>query len=268
MSSIELYRFVEGPLVFTQTSVGAPVSYNGETYDPQPLARSQVESKNEMSRASIDIRTSLNNPLALRYLSQPVDRVVTLAIFKQVDGVTNIFWRGRLGAVKATDREVALTFESVFTSLRRPGLRARYQRGCRYALYGHGCALDPENFRMSVLMTGFSGTTLFVSDTSAEPNNRFQGGMVRSPEGTLRYVMSSVVNQVTLARSFDSLITTFLNRGYGQSYGNSYGGYVELGLYPGCAHDMTACQSFNNLDNYGGFPWIPLKNPFGGSSIA
>jgi hypothetical protein len=53
------------------------------------------------------------------------------------------------------------------------------------------------------------------------------------------------------------------------------GSSVEL-LYPvdiavstnvvltvGCDHSTSTCASrFNNLDNYGGFPFIPSKNPF------
>jgi hypothetical protein len=39
-------------------------------------------------------------------------------------------------------------------------------------------------------------------------------------------------------------------------------------LYPGCDHTTTTCDGkFSNLNNYGGFPHIPTKNPFGGSPI-
>jgi len=39
-------------------------------------------------------------------------------------------------------------------------------------------------------------------------------------------------------------------------------------IYPGCDRVRATCESkFDNLDNFGGFPWIPTKNPFGGSSI-
>ncbi|MCP3868314.1 MAG: hypothetical protein GY703_09520, partial [Gammaproteobacteria bacterium] len=44
-------------------------------------------------------------------------------------------------------------------------------------------------------------------------------------------------------------------------------GGLAITLYPGCAHNPTACAAFGNLDNYGGFWWIPGKNPMGGSSI-
>ncbi|MEW6169845.1 MAG: phage BR0599 family protein [Pseudomonadota bacterium] len=39
-------------------------------------------------------------------------------------------------------------------------------------------------------------------------------------------------------------------------------------LYPGCDHTLSTCESkFGNSANFGGFPFIPTKNPFGGSPI-
>ena len=37
-------------------------------------------------------------------------------------------------------------------------------------------------------------------------------------------------------------------------------------VYPGCSHNTTDCDTvFDNLDNYGGFPYLPSENPFGNS---
>ena len=44
-------------------------------------------------------------------------------------------------------------------------------------------------------------------------------------------------------------------------------------LYPvtlvaGCDHSMAVCAGrFDKLDNYGGFPFIPPKNPFDGTPV-
>ena len=38
--------------------------------------------------------------------------------------------------------------------------------------------------------------------------------------------------------------------------------------YPGCDHDNSTCSGkFANIDNYGGFPFIPEKNPMDGTSV-
>ena len=41
-----------------------------------------------------------------------------------------------------------------------------------------------------------------------------------------------------------------------------------LATYPGCDGTWNTCiNKFNNWKNYGGQPWIPIKNPMGGESI-
>ena len=43
---------------------------------------------------------------------------------------------------------------------------------------------------------------------------------------------------------------------------------VSVIVSPGCAHDPTDCKDFyNNFDNYGGWPDLPEKNPFGSNSV-
>ena len=40
-----------------------------------------------------------------------------------------------------------------------------------------------------------------------------------------------------------------------------------VSLYPGCDHTLQTCHGrFNNAENFGGFPWIPRRNPFNESA--
>jgi hypothetical protein len=39
-------------------------------------------------------------------------------------------------------------------------------------------------------------------------------------------------------------------------------------MYAGCDHLLATCRDrFSNVANFGGFPWIPQKNPFSGDAI-
>lgn len=259
MKLVELYRFVESGLITTQTSGAVAVTYAAELYEPYPIKRSQVESKNELQRASVELTMNITNPLAARYLSQPVDAVVTLTIFQQLDAVSGVFWKGRLSGVKGmSGGKVSLTFESVFTSLRRPGLRKRYQRPCPYALYGRGCFVDPEDFRFDTTVTAMSGLLVTVASVDGAPDARYRGGMIMGPDNVKRYILDQTGLVLNLSRPYENLAAAFALSGPG----------VPVSIYRGCAHNMAACLEFDNLLNYGGFPWIPTKNPFGGSSIA
>src|SRR3546814_7023803 len=74
------------------------------------------------------------------------DLVVTMTLFINDDGDISTAWKGRLVTVEPEKAAVKLSFESIFTSLRQPGLRARFQRSCRHALHHRGCDLLLDDF--------------------------------------------------------------------------------------------------------------------------
>lgn len=267
MKPKELYRFVEGSNVWTLTSADADEIYNGETYVSTAIGRTEAESKNELSRANIEVSFDIDNQVARRWLKSIIDEVVTLAVFSKDGGDVNIIWKGRLSAVKPNLSEIVLVFESVFTSLRRHGLRARYQRNCPHVLYGRGCKLDKEDFAVSGLVTLASANVVKMPVAATYPDGYFTAGMVEAPDGSLRFITNHAGDTLTLIRSLDPLNEAFNSAGYGMSYGVYYGG-VSARIFPGCDRTKETCKNkFNNLPDYGGFPFIPLKNPFGGGSI-
>jgi hypothetical protein len=267
MKPIELFRFVMGNDVWTFTSSDAAVNYNGERYVPVSIGRGQLESKNELSKANMEVRLDVMNELCRLLLRTYQEQVLGLTLFIQTPLGTDTAWKGRLSSTKPTDTHLILSFESVFTSLRRPGLRARYQKTCRYALYGRGCKLNVEDFAVNGEARSVSGVSVQVPEADNFGDGYFTGGMIRSPDGLLGFVVAHVGDLLTLQRPMPSLTRAFEQGGYGMAYGEGYGG-TPVKIYPGCDHIHTTCKNkFNNLDNYGGFPWIPHKSPMDGSSI-
>lgn len=266
----ELYRFVEGSNVTTYTSCDEEVEYNGETYTPVALGRSDAVLKNELTKANMEIKFSLDNPAARRWLANRGEAVVTLSIFEEDEtspGTFNSMWKGRLASVKPNSSELVLVFESIFTSLRRPGLRARYLRTCRHSLYGRGCNLDREDFAVEGVLTSISGLTCVVPEAASFQAGWFATGMIEAPDGSLRFITNHVGDTLTLIRPFESLVAELANSGYGMGYGLYYGQLV-VRLFPGCDRRRVTCNGkFDNLPNYGGFDWIPVRNPYDGSSI-
>lgn len=260
----ELYRFTEQGTVerWLYTSGDEQVTYNAgdgdEDYEPVAIGRNEIESRNELSRANLEITVPLTNPAAQRWLADNGENIVSLTIFERDrDGAYSVIWKGRLVAVIPGMTAHALKFESIFTSLRRPGLRARYQRSCRHALYGRGCKLNAEDFADAGQCTALEGTVVTVTEAAARPDGYYVGGMLRSPDGVLSYIISHTGSILGLQRSSYSLVTA-------ADAGFPFGVF----LYPGCDHSRATCNSkFNNLPRYGGFDFIPQKNPMGGSSI-
>jgi len=262
-NSNALYNAILGAIpsetnVWTFTSGDESVTYNGEIYIPQAIGRSEAETKNELSRANIDISMGLDNQTGQRWLHDNVETIVSLTIFERdVFGDIAVVWKGRLAGVKPSMSEIKLSFESIFTSLRRPGLRARFQRTCRHMLYGRNCGVDKAAFAVPATPTAMTGKVVTVPEAAAHPDGYFVTGMLEGPDGTLRFIIGHVGDQITLIRPFDSLARAIVQ-------GLPTDGF----LYPGCDRTRGTCSGrYDNLNNYGGFDWIPIRNPFDGSSI-
>ena len=250
--SIELYRFSSGNRVWTYTTTDTPQTHNGETYAPVAIGRSEIQSRNELSKANLDVRIDASSDLARYLVTNYLEQIVGLTVFEKDGASFDTIWKGRLASVKPGTAEVTLAFESIFTSLRRPGLRARYQRSCRHVLYGRGCWLNKDNFAIPGTLGQINGDNVQVLEAANYPSGYFMGGMIRAPDGSLRFVIHHVGDVLTLSRKHEGLVED-----------------SQVTLYPGCDRTKETCISkFNNLSNFGGFPYIPVKNPFGGSSIA
>lgn len=256
----ELYRFSEqaSATIWAFTDGNEEITYNGDTYVPASIARSDVEVKNEISKANINVQMSLNNEAALRWLADNGEKIVTLTVFERdKGGVFNVVWKGRLASIAPGMTDVTLKMESIFTSMRRPGLRARYQRSCRHALYGRGCRLNAEDFATAGTATAYEGRTFTIAEAATQPDGYFVGGMLRAPDNSLSFITAHVGNLIAIQRVSYSLLQAV------------EGGFpFNVTLYPGCDHSRMTCNAkFDNLLNYGGFDFIPAKNPMGGSSI-
>lgn len=260
----ELYRFNEQNSfsVWNFTSGNEPVDYDAgegvETYEPVSIQRSTISTKNELAKSNIDVQISLTNPIAIRWLQDNGEKLVSLTIFeREKSGTFNVVWKGRLASIQPGMTEVTFKMESIFTSLRRPGLRARYQKSCRYPLYGRGCKLDAEDFATAATVVAATNRTFTITEAALQPDGYFVGGMLRAPDGTLSYVIEHVGTAVTVQRLSYALAEAIV------------GGFPFAStLYPGCNHSRQVCNDkFDNVLNYGGFDFIPDKNPMDGGSI-
>lgn len=250
----ELYRFVESrggaDLVTCWTASDAPVVHNSETYTPVALSRSDPESSNELSKADLTVTASLHNATARRWMVSSLDSLITLTVFSKEDNDVTVVWKGRLVSMKPSDATIELLLESIFTSLRRPGLRQKYQRVCPHVLYGKGCNLDKAGFAVAGTATAVNGASMTISAASSYPAGYFTYGMLETAGGVFRMIASHSGSSIVLIRPVD------------------FAGNFNVNIYPGCDRTINTCNDkFSNKNNFGGFPYIPLKNPFNGSSV-
>lgn len=260
---VDLFRFVEANsgLIWTLTNSDISQTYDAgdgaEDYLPTAMGRGTIEQRQEISKANINITIDATHELAIRLLSIIPENQLFLTVFTDDGTTVGVSWKGRLQSVVPGDPSITMTFESIFTSLRRPGLRARFQKSCRHALYGRGCRLDLEDFATVMSCTDVVNARLTIPDADAAADGFYNGGMVRFSDGSLSYIVRHVGENVFIQRVSSGLLAAIAG-----------GDPFDVTMYPGCAHNRTDCNTkFDNLLNYGGFDWIPTKNPMGGSSI-
>lgn len=254
---VELYEFSQNAQVEYFTNAPFDVTVLGITYKAANVSRSDITVTNKMDKAEITLVFPREHEYARRFIGTLQDFVTTVTIKRghltDPDNQFIVHWKGRVVSSKAGMSAIEIICESVFTSLKRHGLRARYQKTCRHTLYSTPCGVLQAAHKVTAVVQAVSAnmTTLTLTGVGSYADGYFSGGMIKSAGGVLRFITSHTGVTISINKSFsEPLVST------------------EVDVLPGCDHLKQTCNDkFDNLVNFGGFPYIPTINPFGGSSI-
>ncbi|MDR5654227.1 phage BR0599 family protein [Ruixingdingia sedimenti] len=268
-----LYQFIEGDQLWRFTSRATDWLSAGSGGEPiaweaAAVAHGDVVQTSEIERGRLELTWPLSHPFARRFLAPMGNTPVTLTIFRgheQVLGETVAHWKGRVVGAEVEGVRILLTCESVFSTLRRAGVRAKYQRLCRHALYGRGCGLEIAHHWQTGTVTAVSGNALTIPEAAGHPDGWFRGGVLRL-DAQLGFITGHVGSTLTLSRPMPELAAALANPELDPETGDPLP--VLADIAPGCDLRAATCAAkFAKLANFGGFPEIPGRNPFGGSSI-
>lgn len=255
---IELYLFRYGDSpdhYFAFNDGEQSVERTPITYRPVPIKRTAIAISGTLDKAALTVHVPSNSGVPELFRVYAPSSVVTLEIFQ---GHTNdpddeflLCWSGRVINCRWVGREALLTCEPSTTSLKRTGLRRNYQYGCPHALY------DPDTCRASEAAATTSAIAQVIEGNvvtcSVSGNNDYAGGKLKWTQGNNRKEIRTIV------RVIDGKLVLS-----GIPIGLTVGMDVEM--VKGCDHSLNGCVKHNNVLNYGGMPWIPLKNPLSNSS--
>jgi uncharacterized phage protein (TIGR02218 family) len=270
-----LYQFVEGDQVWRFTSraeAWTSTGSGGDTilWEPAAVAHGDVVQTSEIERGRLELTWPLSHSFARRFLAPMGNTPVTLTIFRgheQVPGETVAQWKGRVVGAEVEGQRILLQAESIFSTLRRAGVRAKYQRLCRHALYGRGCGLDIALHWLTGTVTAVagSGAAVTIPEAAAQPDGWFRGGVLRFG-AQLGFITGHVGTTLTLSRPMPELADALAAPELDPETGEPLPVLVDIA--PGCDLRAATCGAkFGNLLNFGGFPEIPGRNPLGGGSI-
>jgi len=255
---IELYEFTRDSQIWRYTSSDQDVTFQGSVFLAVPIQRPLIEQSQDPGRKPLTLTATRSLSFAAQYVQSPPTDVVSLVIRRyhteDIDSQTVVVWMGRVINVKFEINEVAIRCEPIFTSLKRPALRRLYQATCPHVLYGPVCRFVRTGLQLDTSVNVTDGTSLTSVDFTGQPAGFYTGGFVEwTNEGATdkRFILSHTGGGIIINIPF-----TGLEDG------------ASVRVFPGCDHTLNTCVTkFSNEENYGGFPYIPSKNPFSGSPI-
>ena len=255
----ELYLFAVGPDQFAFTSGDQAVNYNGDTYEPAEIERTNPAQNDETTAANLQISVPRDNEVASLFRTIVPSQTVFVSVFRfhrdtltpAVEDVI-VFWQGRIRSVVWEGSTAKMESEPLIGILKRDGLRAMYQSTCNHMLYGPDCTKDRELFRVPFTVDSVStdGLTITSSQLGAAAANFFDGGGFVERGGVDRRTILSGGgggnDTIVILYPFPDLLV-------GET----------LDAFAGCDRTRETCNTkFDNLDNFGGWPFIPSRNPF------
>lgn len=243
------------------TSGDRDVMVEGRQYLAFTTSRDDFDDEGNPDDAKqLNIRVPRDHPFITQFDQREFPNMVSVRIRRAhlndpELGTFNV-WTGRLVGVSFEQPWMVLGCEKVATSLSRTGCRIRYMRQCPHTLYMQRCWVDKEAYRRAdrVFFVSPDKTEVILEGGSAPAPGALIGGILEYV-GLTRYIVAQkIVNgRTSLTLSRPMLILTNM---------------APVSVLPGCDRLASTCQAkFNNLDNYGGFDFIPPKGPFQGTSI-
>ena len=254
---VELYRFssvgFNDPYLYTSNE--DDVEYNFETYKAISINRSQPEHSRELAQRELTVEVARDNELAARWISFVPPKTVWLTIYRyhRGDNETVVFWQGKVRGVVWNNNLATFNCQPTDSIFQRQGLRATYGSTCSHILYDGGCKVSSALYQLDAPILNINGDRLTSAafdtfpDSTNIPDGWFVTGFIERPfNGDLRYIVAHAGDQITLLAAFEGL----------------QGGEV-LKVYAGCNHTFPTCiNKFGNGANFGGFPYVPARNPF------
>jgi len=249
---IELFDFRLGSESYLWTTNPTPVTYNSLTYQPLEIRREALLFSQDSRAEGLTITVPATMALVRKFINSVPGQIATLTILRvhRNDGANELiqFFKGKAMTVGFTLNgiEAEINVVPITADLANTIPRFKFSGVCNHVLYDSACTVAQSLFRYQDEVTGVAGTTISVQGLAAKGTGWANGGYVALPSGEFRQIADHTGDDIRVLIPFPS---------------SPLGQTVEV--FAGCDHSIATCKSkFNNVTNFGGFAWVPLKNPF------
>ena len=269
---IELFLFENVDSFFSYTSANVSVFYNGRAYEPSLISSGEDELESLEEQRKVVVSMPADDPFVARYFVTLPATQDQITIYRRHSTDTPtpetiVKFKGKVANVAIVGNEAKINCLSEASVLERTIPTQTCRALCNHILYDSRCKVVDTSFRIqgtvaakndadrtvtvnfgsnTVPATGLQFSAQVTSDI-----NYFNGGSLER-NGIERRMVRFTVNQGGNVGTF-TLLLPFSQLSVGQA----------VDVFAGCDHAFTTCTTkFDNEENFGGFPYVPRKNPF------
>jgi hypothetical protein len=255
--------------VWRHTSASHDISYGGDVYTAISLDREEVAVSMPERGQDLTLLLPIDHAFARRWTQGGVPPMkATLTVYSQNGGETETIWLGEITSMGVTGALAKFNVPSRAGEwMLRPLPAFVASRSCPHFVFDGNCGVSRTGSGPSGLPHKVSTTVLSVNgrDIRVDMPTITASDPLRAEwavPGELRHLATN--EWVTIHLQTDEnpgTGTTTVLRLENLVAGMAIGDVVEI--YAGCYGDVATCrEKFDNKENFGGLPQLPLNNPF------
>lgn len=254
---LEIYKVTIGTDEYFWTSAEDTVTVSGQDYEPIAISRTGISQGSNQSNQTVTVSVPGNNEFAARYKNIVPGLRAQMNIWRLQRDETPSFntmilmFKGQVLSVRfpADGTRAEIAVRSIEQALDRNIPRFTYVGQCNHVLYDQRCGVDPSTFNVTGTVSSVSGNVITLPGASAKADGYYNGGYCTPTTGDqdFRLILNHVGNDLTLLLPFAVDVTG-----------------LDVQAFAGCNHDAfgDCATKFDNVIEFGGFAFVPNKNPF------
>lgn len=252
-SIVNLFEFITGDEIHRKCNQDFDITIDSVVWEHSSILRSGIQASDERIQNEMKISLPRDDKLVVPHIRQLLATVTFMTVYEvHWDGygdqsTKRVIWMGDCQTVSFDGAEATMIFQNLLSSLNKTGLRRKYQPSCPHYHYRGECGLAILDWSTDFYVQSKTGRSYLLPSLPADAETKYMGGIAQWG-GQYRMIedVDYSAKTITLLQDFNGFVPPE---------------HIMLAL--GCDHSMSVCNGvFNNLTNFGGFPYIPDQNYF------
>lgn len=247
---VELYEFWMADKYWRYTSSSKAITFQGYVYQPLAiLRRTALKQDKDGGNDTVTLTVPFDCDLTWQFRIIVPARTIWMKIYRVHRGDTEfgLSFYGRVRGTSWKGTKANVQCDGMNSMFKRAGLRLNYNVKCPHMLYGPGCNLDKDQFRVDGRILAIGKNTIQCAEFASRPDGWLALGYVEF--GRYYYFIERHVGD-----------TIWTMEGIEYDRDDTP---LSVTAYAGCDRSIDTCwDKFNNGLNSEANAWFPESNPF------